>query len=154
MIAIGDDQTLHLLEFLERKELEREIQRLQETLKTSIVEGSTPPLDSIKREIALYFEGKLPQFNTPVTLAGTAFQTAVWKELLKIPYGKTKSYLELAVALKKPTAARAVAQANAANQLALIVPCHRVINATGELGGYAAGVGRKSRLLNHEKAIT
>lgn len=82
---------------------------------------------------------------------GSPFQTSVWEQLRKIPPGKTCSYADIALALGKPAAYRAVAQANGANQLAIIIPCHRVINSSGELGGYGGGVARKEWLLNHEK---
>ena len=144
MIAIGDDKVLHLLEFIDRKNL---------VIDETIAEGRTPPLDSIERELDLYFKGKLLEFKTPIILAGTPFQQSVWKQLLKIPLGQTRSYGDLAKLLGKPTAFRAVAQANGANQLALIIPCHRVIYTTGGLGGYAAGTSRKQRLLEHEKTI-
>lgn len=150
MIALADDKSLYLLEFTQRKALNREIERLLNTLGASITEGRTETLDLIEKEISLYFEGKLTQFKTPLALTGTPFQKLVWKELIKIPFGQTKSYRDLALAIDKPTAARAVAMANATNQLALIIPCHRVINASGKLGGYAAGVDRKQWLLDHE----
>lgn len=105
----------------------------------------------IESELAHYFDGVNMIFKTHVHLIGSPFQKRVWEELRKIPPGKTRSYLQIAQLLKKPTACRAVAQANGANQLAIIVPCHRVINTNGELGGYGGGVARKRWLLEHEK---
>ncbi len=98
-----------------------------------------------------YFKGKLREFNTPIHLMGTSFQAQVWNQLLKIPYGETRSYLEQAKAIKKETAYRAVANANGANQLAIIIPCHRIINNNGKLGGYGGGTEKKKWLLEHEK---
>lgn len=154
MLAIADDTSLYLLEFCERKKLKQEIQRLQHKTKTLIVLGSTKPLRSIESELQSYFNGTLKQFNSPLFLMGTPFQQSVWQQLLKIPAGETRSYAELARTLNKPTAHRAVAQANATNQLAIIIPCHRVIYTDGSLGGYAANVTRKKWLLVHEAQIT
>lgn len=86
-------------------------------------------------------------------MLGSPFQTEVWSRLLQIPTGHTSSYGEIAATMGKPTAYRAVAQANGANQLAIVIPCHRVINANGELGGYGGGLSRKQWLLNHERAM-
>lgn len=151
MLAIADEKLLYLLEFVERRGLEREIERLRLKMQCAIIPGSSEPIRSIEDELKLYFEGKLREFNTPVRLLGTKFQQQTWQELQKIPYGETRSYYQIAVALGKPTAFRAVAQANGANQLAIMIPCHRVINANGELGGYGGGIMRKKWLLAHEK---
>lgn len=86
-------------------------------------------------------------------MIGSAFQKKVWQELKKIPLGETRSYLEIAKAINVPTACRAVARANGANQLAIVVPCHRVINSNGELGGYAGGVLRKQWLLGMKEGL-
>lgn len=94
---------------------------------------------------------RLHSFTTLLRLLGTPFQKRVWQELLNIPYGETRSYSEIAVSVGRPAAYRAVAQANGANQLAIVVPCHRVINANGDLGGYGGGLSRKEWLLAHEK---
>ena len=81
----------------------------------------------------------------------SSFQKKVWSVLQNIPLGRTRSYLNIAQSIKKPTAYRAVANANGANQFAIIIPCHRVINANGALGGYAGGISRKQWLIDHEK---
>ncbi|MBE1445314.1 bifunctional transcriptional activator/DNA repair enzyme AdaA [Paenibacillus sp. OAS669] len=151
MIAIADEQALYLLEFIDRRGLEREIERLRRKTKSAVIPGSTPPIDSIERELRDYFEGKLTEFKTPVKLIGSPFQKKVWEQLQKIPPGQTTSYGNLASAIEKPSAIRAVAQANGANQLAIVIPCHRVINSNGELGGYGGGISRKQWLLDHEK---
>jgi AraC family transcriptional regulator of adaptative response/methylated-DNA-[protein]-cysteine methyltransferase len=108
-------------------------------------------ISSIENELTLYFNGKLNKFATTLFFLGLPFQKRVWEELQKIPYGETRSYSDLAKAVKKPTAFRAVAQANGANQFAIIIPCHRVINKNGDLGGYGGGIVRKEWLINHEK---
>lgn len=151
MIAIADEKSLYLLEFVQRRGLEREVERLRKRTKSAIIPGSTQPIKSIEKELAHYFDGKLAEFKTPLFYLGSDFQKNVWEQLKKIPYGETRSYAEIAKAIKKPTAYRAVALANGANQLAIVIPCHRVINTGGALGGYGGGVTRKQWLLDHEK---
>lgn len=153
MIAIADQKALYLLEFVDRRGLEREIERLRKKTKSAIIPGRSTIIDSIEHELNLYFDGKLQQFKTPLAFVGSPFQKLVWQELQRIPYGQTCSYAQLAQAIGKPSAFRAVAQANGANQLSIIIPCHRVINTNGELGGYGGGLNRKTWLINHEKRI-
>lgn len=153
MLAIADDDALLLLEFSERKGLKREIERLSTKTKSTIVPGRTQPIDSIENELRQYFGGQLREFKTPLFLLGSLFQKSVWAELKKIPAGETRSYSDIASAIKKPKAYRAVAQANATNQIAIVIPCHRVINADGQLGGYAGCLSRKKWLLDHEKKV-
>lgn len=150
MLGIADEEVLHLLEFVERRGLQQQIERLQQKTKATIVFGSTEVLRSIQEELNQYFDGGIWDFQTPLALHGSPFQRQVWNELQKIPAGGTRSYSDLAVASGRPSACRAVAQANGANQLAVVIPCHRVIHANGELGGYAGGVLRKRWLLAHE----
>ncbi len=152
MLAIADEERLYLLEFVGRRGLEREIERLRLTAQAAIVPGRTEPICLVEQEITHYFNGTLTDFKTPLHIPGSPFQKRVWEGLRKIPYGETRSYAELAQALEKPTAFRAVANANGANQFAIIIPCHRVINTNGDLGGYGGGVARKQWLLNHEKS--
>jgi AraC family transcriptional regulator of adaptative response/methylated-DNA-[protein]-cysteine methyltransferase len=151
MIAIANQQALYLLQFVNRRGLAREIGRLSKKLNAAIIPGRTPIIDLVEDELNAYFSGKLQQFKTPLAFVGSPFQQLVWQELQKIPYGKTCSYAQLAQAIGKPSAFRAVAQANGANQLSIIIPCHRVINTSGELGGYSGGLDRKICLLNREK---
>ena len=102
------------------------------------------------RELKEYFEGKRKEFTVPVAFEGTDFQKLVWNELLKIPYGESRSYGEIASAIGKPSAMRAVGMANARNKIAIIAPCHRVIGSNGKLTGYAGGLERKKFLLELE----
>ena len=97
-----------------------------------------------------YFEGNLKLFDVPVAIGGTEFQKRVWMEVNKIPFGQTASYKDIACALAKPTAVRAVGSANGTNPLLIIIPCHRIIASTGELTGYAGGLWRKLKLLQME----
>ena len=101
-------------------------------------------------ELRAYFAGDLRTFSVPLRLAGTDFQRRVWAALRAIPFGQVRSYGEVAAAIGRPGAARAVGMANARNPVAVIVPCHRVIAAGGRLGGYSAGLWRKRWLLRHE----
>lgn len=148
MLAIADDDALVLLEFEGRRGLERELERMRAG--HEIREGRTAPIDQIERELDDYFAGTSSTFATPLRLNGTGFQLGVWHQLLRIPPGKTISYLELAQAVGNPKGFRAVAQANGANRLAVVVPCHRVVNTGGGLGGYGGGLDRKRWLLDHE----
>lgn len=151
MIAIADEQALYLLEFVDRRGLEREVERLRKKIKSAIIPGSTESIKSIENELKRYFEGSLTEFKTQLVFLGSPFQKRVWEELKKIPSGETRSYSEIANKIGQPTAFRAVANANGANQFAIIIPCHRVINTNGELGGYGGGMIRKKWLINHEK---
>jgi O-6-methylguanine DNA methyltransferase len=103
-------------------------------------------------QIVEYLEGKRTSFGLALDLRGTAFQRAVWQVLLAIPYGETRSYSEVARAIERPDAVRAVGAANGANPLAIVVPCHRVIAADGSLGGYGGGLALKARLLAMERS--
>lgn len=150
MTALSDHRALYLLEFLDHRCLKKEIKKLQHKTNAIIVESSADPIDSIHRELEQYFKGYLREFKTPLCLVGSDFQKNVWAELRKIPFGKTCSYANLSAAIKKPSAFRAVAQANSMNRLPILIPCHRVINSNGELGGYSAGIFRKKWLLEHE----
>jgi AraC family transcriptional regulator, regulatory protein of adaptative response / methylated-DNA-[protein]-cysteine methyltransferase len=151
MLAIADDHALYLLEFVDRRGLEREIERLRLKTKSAIIPGHNFPIDCIEKELMLYFEGQLTVFKTPLCLLGSSFQKSVWAALQKIPLGKTRSYLDIAKEIGNPLSFRAVANANGANQFAIIIPCHRVINTNGALGGYGGGIARKKWLLDHEK---
>ncbi|MBY0501527.1 MAG: trifunctional transcriptional activator/DNA repair protein Ada/methylated-DNA--[protein]-cysteine S-methyltransferase [Alphaproteobacteria bacterium] len=153
MIAIADENALYLLEFVDRRGLEREVERLRKRTKAAILPGITEPIRSIERELHLYFEGKLKHFKTPLCLLGSPFQKRVWDELRKILYGETCSYAEIASCIGNPSAFRAVANANGANQIAIVIPCHRVINTNGELGGYGGGLVRKKWLIHHEHKV-
>ena len=152
MVALSTKKSLCFLGFAEILNFEQEKTRLEDTLRYPLVSGDSAPIRSIMCELDGYFKGKLQKFQTPCSFEfGTPFQKNVWNELAKIPYGKTRSYAEIAIAIGKPTAYRAAAQANGANPLIIIVPCHRVINSDGKLGGYGAGLNRKQWLLDLER---
>lgn len=107
-----------------------------------------------KTELAEYFAGKRKEFNVPIHQDGTEFQHRVWNELMKIPYGKTVSYNDIAIALGDKKSVRVVGSSNGKNKISIIVPCHRVIGKDGSLTGYAGGMWRKQWLLNHEKEFS
>ena len=109
-----------------------------------------PILCETERQLGEYFAGKRTQFDLPLEARGSEFEKKVWRALEKIPYGKTRSYLDLARAIGSPKACRAVGAANSRNPLPIIVPCHRVIGANGKLTGFAGGLDRKATLLAHE----
>ncbi len=111
-----------------------------------------PLLDKARQELDAYFAGQLREFTLPLDLHGTPFQRSVWEALRRIGYGETQSYADVARAVGRPNALRAVGNANGANPVAVVVPCHRVINADGGLGGYGGGPEAKRRLLALEKA--
>lgn len=108
-------------------------------------------LKHVRKELDHYFAGRLKTFTTRLAFNGTAFQNAVWKELTRIPYGETISYLDLAKRIDHPKAVRAVGMANGANPIAIIVPCHRVIGSNGSLTGFGGGLPTKRALLELEK---
>jgi AraC family transcriptional regulator of adaptative response/methylated-DNA-[protein]-cysteine methyltransferase len=153
MTAIADDRALHLLEFVDRRGLEREIERLRQRRKAGIAPGRTAPIAQIEQELADYFAGRSLTFKTPLVRTGSPFQNQVWDALLTIPPGETWSYAQLAQVVGRPKAVRAAGTANGCNQLAIVIPCHRVINLNGELGGYAGGLPRKRWLLEHERRV-
>ena len=110
--------------------------------------------DGLVEQFQKYFKVKLESFQFPLDLGlGTPFQQKVWKKLLTIPHGKTRSYKWLAQAIKNPQASRAVGNANGKNPLSIIIPCHRVVKGNGEMGGYTGGVSIKRYLLKLEQAI-
>ncbi len=104
------------------------------------------------KELSEYFDGDRQKFHVPLDLEGTDFQQQVWQELLKIPFGETRSYSDVAKAIKNAKAVRGVGTANGRNPLCIIVPCHRVITADGKLGGYSGGLDKKVGLLRIEKS--
>jgi methylated-DNA-[protein]-cysteine S-methyltransferase len=103
------------------------------------------------QQLSEYFEGKRIRFHLPLDVQGTPFQKAVWDELLRIPYGETRSYGEIAEAIGRPGAARAVGMANHDNPIAVVIPCHRVVGKDGSLTGYAGGLDLKAQLLSIER---
>ncbi len=154
MLAIADDRGLHIVDWVDRRGLERAIERLRARERAAIVPGSHPILAQIEREMKAYFAGTLIAFETPLAQWGTPFQNSVWQQLLAIPRDETRSYADLARNLGTPKAVRAVARANGDNFRGVIIPCHRVIGSDGSLTGYGGGLARKQWLLDHEKSFS
>jgi len=115
------------------------------------IEEETPLIKKMHLELSAYFAGKRKSFTVPVKPDGTFFQQSVWKALLEIPYGETRSYKQIAETIGKPTACRAVGMANNRNPIPIVIPCHRVVGANGDLIGYAGGLDVKVKLLEIEE---
>lgn len=150
LLAVADADSLLLLEFSGRKSPER-LRRLLPAGAT-LTPGLNGPLRQLKQELAEYFSGTRHDFSVPLSTSGTEFQESVWAELRRIPYGEVIPYAELARRVGRPKAFRAAAQANGANRISIIIPCHRVVNSGGRLGGYGGGLDRKRWLLKLEGA--
>lgn len=151
LIAVTDNTQLHLLEFLDRKALPGEFKKLMSYAKGQIGFGRTQVTDQVQEELDRYFLGEDGTFQTRLAMHGSSFTKDVWRELTRIPAGELRSYSDLARVLGRPDAVRAVARANGANQIAIIIPCHRVIGADGSLTGYGGGLWRKQKLIEVEQ---
>ena len=146
-------EELCLCDWKYRKMRTRVDSRIQTALKADFKEGDSLVIESTICQLNEYFEQTRSFFELPLLMAGSEFQKKVWEDLTNIPFGTTTTYGDLAQDLNDPKAIRAIASANGANALAIIIPCHRVIGATGELVGYAGGLSVKKRLLNLEGAL-
>jgi len=133
-----------------RKQIDR---RIQSGLNAVFAEEDCALFSRLEKQLEEYILKKREIFDIPLLTVGSEFQKMVWETLLTIPYGKTESYLGLSEALGKPKAVRAVASANGANAIAIIIPCHRIIGSNGSLGGYAGGLSVKQKLLNLENQL-
>jgi AraC family transcriptional regulator of adaptative response/methylated-DNA-[protein]-cysteine methyltransferase len=151
LIAGATDTELVLLEFTDRRMLDRQFAALRRYFKRPIVPGTNPVLAKTREELKRYFAGELRKFTLPMNVPGTDFQRRVWKGLQEIPYGKTISYDQLARKIGVPRALRAVGHSNGLNRIAIVLPCHRVVNKRGTLGGYGGGLWRKRALLELER---
>lgn len=127
--------------------------RIKSGLQAEYMEKSSIVIDESIAQLEEYFQGGRSSFNIPLEMVGTDFQKKVWKELLKVPFGKTVTYLRLSKDLGDENAIRAVAAANGANAMSIIVPCHRVVGSNGNLVGYAGGLAAKKKLLSIEGAL-
>jgi len=144
------EKGLRYLEFMDRKSIKRMVARHAGADPEATWAPSLLGLKEVVDQLDAYFCGALTDFDLPLDALGTDFQRAVWKELRNIPYAETRSYGQVARAIKQPRAARAVGLANNQNPISIVVPCHRVIGANGSLTGYGGGVQRKRWLLQHE----
>jgi AraC family transcriptional regulator of adaptative response/methylated-DNA-[protein]-cysteine methyltransferase len=151
MVAGARRDSLCLLEFTNRRMMETQIATLRRRFSAAFIPEETDTLKRLRDELACYFEGRLRSFETPIDAPGTPFEERVWAELRAIPYGETRSYEELAKSVGSPSAVRAVGSANGRNRIAIVIPCHRVVNKSGALGGYGGGQWRKEMLLRLEQ---
>lgn len=153
MIAGSREGALILLEFTNRRMMEAQIETLRKRFKAAFLPEDDAVIKATRRELDEYFAGKRRDFTIPLDYPGTPFETKVWTELLKIPYGETRSYEELAEITSTKGAVRAVGSANGRNRIAIVIPCHRVVNKSGALGGYGGGLWRKQALLALEQGL-
>lgn len=151
LIAAATDEAICLLEFSDAATLEDRIELLRRRYAVSLNARSNAVLDQLWRELEQYFSGERREFTLRLVYPGTSFQEQVWSALQEIVYGQTWSYLDLARRIGDAKATRAVGMANGANPIAIVIPCHRVVNANGDLGGYGGGLWRKRILLDLER---
>jgi AraC family transcriptional regulator of adaptative response/methylated-DNA-[protein]-cysteine methyltransferase len=151
MVAGATAGGICLLEFTDRRMLEAQLDTLSRRFGLSISPGESKLIERLREELRLYFAGRLRRFTVPLDFPGTDFQVKVWNALLGIPYGETRSYEDIARKVRAPGAVRAVGHANGLNRIGIVIPCHRVVNKNGELGGYGGGLWRKKRLLELEQ---
>ncbi len=141
---------LCLLDFRYRKMRISVDSRIKTGLKADFLEQNDETLTEAKKQIDEYLTGNRKEFDIPLLVIGTDFQKSVWNALMEIPYGSTSTYSQLAESINNAKAIRAVGNANGANAIALVIPCHRVIESNGDLGGYGGGLSVKKRLLELE----
>lgn len=151
MLALAGDEGLELLEFVDRRALETELRALRAKLGSAIVPGEHPILTKTADQVREYFAGTRREFDITLKQRGSAFQLAAWSALCEIPYGETRSYSDMARRVGSAGAVRAIGRVNGQNQIAIVVPCHRVIRSDGSLCGYGGGKWRKQWLLDHER---
>lgn len=151
LLALAGDDGLHLLDWVDRRGLEREILRLRNRERCAIVPGEHAVIDQLREELAAYFAGRSARFQVALAPRGTPFQREVWNALLAIPAGQTRSYADMARRIGRETAVRAMARANGDNFRGIVIPCHRVIGSDGALTGYGGGLARKQWLIDHER---
>jgi methylated-DNA-[protein]-cysteine S-methyltransferase len=150
-LMIGSmDEKLCLCDWRYRKMREAIDSRLTKIANATYIEKNSKVIGSTIKQLEEYFNGDRKQFDIPLSMLGTDFQKSVWNKLIEIPFGETSSYLQLAVKIGNPKAVRAVANANGANAISIMVPCHRIIGSNGALVGYAGGLKAKEKLLNLE----
>lgn len=150
MIAGAGERGLCFLEWHDRGGVEKIRRRVEKRYCAKTRHGTNRTLDNLEHALRGYFSGQLTVFSIPLDLRGTDFQRKVWRLLQSVPYGRTRSYGDLAKKLGKPGASRAVGRANGSNYISIIIPCHRIIESTGNLRGYGGGLWRKKRLLELE----
>ena len=147
------EEKLCILDYRYRVKRDSVDSRLKKALNAEYIEIDSPILQQTRQELDEYFKGERKEFTIPLLMLGSDFQKSVWHALLQIPYGKTASYLELSKIIGNEKAVRAVANANGANAISIIIPCHRIIGTDGKLTGYAGGLPLKKKLLELENNL-
>ncbi len=153
MIVGSTDKGCCLLEFHDRGGVDKIRHAIETRYRQDTVMGHNDFNQQAIAELNEYFARDRSTFDLLLDMAGTPFEMSVWRELLATPLGKTRSYGEVAAAVGRPLASRAVGRANGANRISIIVPCHRIIEANGNLRGYGGGLWRKRWLLDHEQKV-
>jgi AraC family transcriptional regulator of adaptative response/methylated-DNA-[protein]-cysteine methyltransferase len=152
MLGAAVDDGVCLLEYTDRRRLTAQLAALRKRFGPGVGAAEDPLVVALRAEMDAYFAGRLREFTVPLVYPGTPFEVSVWERLRRIPYGATVSYLDIAKDLGDPGAMRAVGGANGRNRIAIVIPCHRVVNEGGRgLGGYGGGLWRKERLLALER---
>jgi AraC family transcriptional regulator of adaptative response/methylated-DNA-[protein]-cysteine methyltransferase len=153
LVAAANDNGLCLLDFTDRRMLETQFKTLRKLFSSAIIPGENEHLKRLRMELQAYFTGRLQRFTVPLVYPGSPFQVRVWNELLQIPFAETCSYEELAHRVGLDSGQRAVGHANGKNRIAIVIPCHRVVNKSGKLAGYGGGLWRKQHLLDLERGV-
>lgn len=151
MTAAATEKGICVLEFSDRKDLEKELNELKKQIGCLLKKGTNEHLKELTVQLKEYFSGKRNSFKLKLDFLGTPFQKTVWRSLLKIPFAKTISYKEQAESIFQSKSIRAMAHTNGMNKISIVVPCHRVIGSNGSLTGYGGGLWRKKYLINMER---
>lgn len=154
MVALTNSEGLYLLEFTDKSNIDLRLDDIAQSLNATISEEADTVGIQLENELYSYFEGKLQHFTIPVKTVGTDFQIKVWEELVKVPFGEVISYKQQAISIGRPQSVRAVANANGANHIAIVIPCHRIIGSNGKLTGYSGGLWRKKELIKLEQKFS
>jgi AraC family transcriptional regulator of adaptative response/methylated-DNA-[protein]-cysteine methyltransferase len=151
LVAGATERGICLLEFTDNRRLDRQVAAIRTLFQMPVLPGGNQHLEQLGHELARYFAGALQEFSVPLQYPGTSFQRQVWDALLAIPYGETRSYYDVATTIGDAKAVRAVGRTNGCNRISIVIPCHRVVNKDGNLGGYGGGLRRKQFQLNLEQ---
>ncbi len=151
LLGLASDEGLVVLDFVDRRGLERKLIALRHRLNCAVVPGAHPHLTAAGAQLTEYFAGTRSHFDLKLAPVGSAFEHTVWQRLRTIPPGTTLSYGNLATDVGRPGAARAAGRATGMNFITIVIPCHRVVGSNGALTGYGGGLGRKQWLLKHEE---
>lgn len=153
LMIVSSDEGISSLWFVDQGKRDEIIKKLEKESGSWLIEGSNDIIINAKKQLKEYFDGNRTEFKLPLDINGSNFQITVWNLLKKIPFGKTKSYLQMAKDYGDTNSIRAIAHANGENPVGIIIPCHRVIGSKGEMTGYAGGIWRKEWLLEHEQKV-